>query len=157
HAYYFARQYDRAIEQQKKILELNPNYFPAHWRLGSVYVAKAMYNEAIAEYQTAIRIQSSLPLIAALGHAYARAGNEREALKIVDELKPASEQSLVSGYDIALIYAALGEEDQAFAWLDKAYEQRAGKLVMVRVDPRLDPLRSDPRFKDLTRRVGLPQ
>jgi len=91
-----------------------------------------------------------------LGHAYARAGKSAEARRLLDELKEQSKRRYVSWCDFAAIYAGLGEKDQAFACLERAYAQRDARLVELKVDARLDPLRSDPRFADLQRRVGLP-
>ena len=91
---------------------------------------------------------------ATLAHAYAMAKNP-EARKILLELEEAAEQRYVSPYDIATIYAALGEKDQAFAWLEKAYEERSGWLAYLQVNPILDNLRPDPRFASLVRRIGL--
>jgi hypothetical protein len=88
---------------------------------------------------------------------HARLGERIQALRILDELKGASKQEYVSAYSFAVIYLGLGEKDQAFAWLEKAYEQRSFLLAYLKVDPIWDPLRSDPRFADLVRRIGLPQ
>ncbi|MGH9601497.1 MAG: tetratricopeptide repeat protein [Terriglobales bacterium] len=155
--YYESRQYDRAVEQYRKTLEMDPNFFPAHWGLASAYEAKGMYKEAIAEYEKALSLGGPPEVLAWLGHAHARAGNRKEALKILDEMKGPSKRKFVSAYDLAVIHTGLGEKDQALAWLEKAYEQRAEALIDLNADPRLDPLRSDSRFKDLTHRVGLPQ
>ncbi len=91
-----------------------------------------------------------------LGYAYARAGKSAEARKVLSELKELSKRRYVSGCDFAAIYAGLGEKDQAFASLERAYEQRDYRLITVNMLPLLDPLRSDPRFQDLLRRIGLP-
>jgi len=88
---------------------------------------------------------------------HARLGERSQALRILDELKGASKQKYVSAYSFAVIYLGLGEKDQAFAWLEKAYEERSFLLPYLKVDPIWDPLRSDPRFADLLRRMGLPQ
>jgi tetratricopeptide (TPR) repeat protein len=117
-----------------------------------------MHQEAIAEFQKAISLSGdSLQIRAELGHAYAVAGKEQEALKIMDELKGLSKESYISAYDVAAIYVGLDQKDRAFDWLQKAYEERSEWMRYVKVDPRFDPLRSDPRFPDLVRRVGLPQ
>jgi hypothetical protein len=92
-----------------------------------------------------------------LGHAYAVSGKKAEALKIIDGLKELSKSVYVAPYTIAIVYAGLGDKDQAFAWLDRAYDDRSGYLTWLTTDPQLDGLRSDPRFADLLRRVGLPQ
>ena len=94
--------------------------------------------------------------VAALGHAYALAGKRDEALKVLDELKELSKEKRVSPGDMALLYTGLGQREQALEWLEKAYEERCGDLAYLKVDPRFDSLRSDPRFQNLLRRIGLP-
>jgi tetratricopeptide (TPR) repeat protein len=152
----YARQYDRAIEQLQKTLELDPNFAHAHWQLGRAYEQKGMYEEAIAELQKAITLSGSSPvMVAALGHAYAVSGKSGKALKILDELKASSQRSYIPPSSLAAIDTGLGQKDQAFAWLQKAYEERDMWLGFLKVDPDFDSLRSDPRFEDLLRRIGL--
>ncbi len=152
--YYHARQYDQAIEQCRKALEIDPNFWVAHLFLGKAYERKALYEEAIAEFQKAgsVTIEASTDI----GYVYAVSGHRHEALKVLDKLTQLSKRRYVPSYHIARIYAGLGEKDEAFAWLEKAYAQRDGWLNWLRVDPTLDSLRSDPRFTSLLRRVGLP-
>ncbi len=155
---YYQRQYDQAIEQYQKVLEMDPNSGFTHWAIGNVYVQKKKYEEAIAEYQKAIPLSGDSPdEPASLGHAYALSGKRREAQVVLDALKERSRRSYVSPTIIAFIYIGLGEKDQAFAWLDKAYEGRDFILVQLKAEPTFDSLRSDQRFVDLLRRVGLPQ
>jgi tetratricopeptide (TPR) repeat protein len=157
-AFYYARDYDQAIEQFQKTLELDQNFPAVHNFLPAAYEQKGMYSEAIAEFKKAIPLtrKSEWTLSkAGLGHVYAVTGKKSEARTVLDELKRASEQKYVPANSIALIYAGLGEKDQAFAWLDKAYEQRAFQMQWIKIDPRWDSLRSDPRFQDLLRRLGL--
>ncbi len=155
--FYNARDYDQAIEQFQKTLELDQNFPPAHALLPAVYEQKGMYAEAIAGYKKSLTLKSEWAgPMAGLGHVYAVSGNKSEARRVLDELKRVSGQEYVPATSIALIYAGLGEKDQAFAWLDKGYEQRAFQLQGIKVEPRWDSLRSDPRFQDLMRRVGLP-
>jgi tetratricopeptide (TPR) repeat protein len=117
-----------------------------------------MYDEAIAEFRQVSNLSAGKPLgVAPLAHAYALSGKRAEALKTLAELQKISEQHYVPPASIAIIYAALGDKDQAFAWLQKADKERDGLLTRLRVDPRFDSLRSDPRFNDLAKRVGLPQ
>ncbi|GAC1396043.1 MAG: hypothetical protein NVSMB56_10510 [Pyrinomonadaceae bacterium] len=92
-----------------------------------------------------------------LGHSYAASGKRSDALKILNELKEMSKHSYVSPYDLAILYIGLGDKDQAIEQLNKAYEERAGWIIYLRVEPLFDPLRSDPRFSDLVRRIGFPQ
>ena len=153
----FARQYDLAIEQLQRALELEPNFMVAHVRLGLAYEQKGMYEDAVAELDKARTLSKENPLvIAALGHAYALSGNRRRAQELLADLKRLSKKRYVSGYDMAVIYSGLREPDQAFAWLEKAYQDREGSLVYLKVEPWLDPIRSDPRFQDLIRRMAFP-
>jgi eukaryotic-like serine/threonine-protein kinase len=153
-----ARQYDQSVEQLRKTLEMDPNFIQTHHRLGLVYEQEGKYDEAIAEFRQVLNLSAGKPLgIAALAHAYALAGKRGEAQKELAELLEMSKQRYVSPASIAIIYAALGNKDQAFAWAEKAVEGRDLTLVRLKVDPRFDSLRSDPRFADLVRRVGFPQ
>jgi TolB-like protein/DNA-binding winged helix-turn-helix (wHTH) protein/Tfp pilus assembly protein PilF len=159
-AFYYARDYDQAIEQFQKTLELDQNFPSAHNFLPAAYEQKGMYNEAIAEFKKAFPLTARSEWTfskAGLGHVYAVTGKKSEARTMLDELKQASEQEYVPANSIALIYAGLGEKDQAFAWLDKAYEQHTFQMQWIKIEPRWDNLRSDPRFQALIRRVGLPQ
>jgi TolB-like protein/Flp pilus assembly protein TadD len=155
--YLFTRQYDQAIEKCLGTLEMGDTFW-AHYFLGQAYEQKGRYEEAIAELKKAIaKSPASTEATAALGHVYAVSGRRDEAQKVLDELKESSKQRFVSAVWPALIYAGLGEKDQAFEWLEKAYDQRAGWLIYLNTDPRFDSLRSDKRFQDLRRRVGPPQ
>ncbi|PYV67922.1 MAG: hypothetical protein DMG97_26115 [Acidobacteria bacterium] len=155
--YYFARQYDQAIAQLKNTLELDTNFYPAHVFLGWNYEQKGMYAEAIAQLQTAMSLSGGSRYVTpGLAHAYAAAGQKARALELLNQLRQSSERSYVDPYDIALIYAALGDKDQGFMWLEKAYWGRSESLTFVKVDPRMDSLRSDSRFRDLLRRLNLP-
>jgi TolB-like protein/DNA-binding winged helix-turn-helix (wHTH) protein/lipoprotein NlpI len=159
-AYYYARDYDRAIEQFQKTLELDQNFPPAHNFLPAAFEQKGMYSEAIAEFKKSIPRAGGSEWtlsMAGLGHVYAVTGQKSEARTMLDELKQASEQEYVTANSIALIYAGLGDKDQAFVWLDRAYEERAFQMQWIKIEPRWDNLRADPRFQDLLRRIGLPQ
>ena len=159
-AFYYARDYDRAIEQFKKTLELDQNFPSVHNFLPAAYEQKGMYNEAVAGFNKAIPLTSKSEWtlsMAGLGRLYAVIGKKSEARKLLNELKQRSPQEYVPASSIALIYAGLGEKDQAFVWLDKAYEQRVFLMHNIKLDPRWDSLRSDPRFEDLIRRIGLPE
>jgi TolB-like protein/DNA-binding winged helix-turn-helix (wHTH) protein/Flp pilus assembly protein TadD len=153
---YFARQNDQAIERLQKTLDLDPNFPVARYWLGLAYEQKGMYQEAVADL-TELKDLSVSPLrIAGLGHAYAVSGDRAKAQAVLSELKELSRERYVSPYDIAVVYAGLGDKDQTFRWLEKTYQEREGALVYISVEPMFDTIRSDPRFKDLVHRVGLP-
>ena len=157
-AFYRAGQYDQAIEQLRKTIEMDPNFAYARYNLGVAYEQKGMYEEAVAELNKAVELSGDAHLmLASLGHAYAVSGKRGEAEKLLDEWKERSKREHVSAYYIALIYTGLGEKDQALQWLDKAYQDRDFNVPRLKDELRLDSLRSDPRFQDLVRRVGLPQ
>ena len=158
-AFYQARNYDQAIDQFQKTLELDPNFPPPNTYLPAAYEQKGMYEEAIAGFQKAITVTKGTDnalSIAGLGHVYAVSGRKAEARRMLAELQGLSEQSYVSAYNFALIYTGLGERDKAFAWLNKAYQEHSFNVAFLKVEPRFDPLRSDPRFSDLLRGMGLP-
>jgi tetratricopeptide (TPR) repeat protein len=155
---YYARRYDEAIIQCEKALELDPNYAMAHIHLGQAFIQKGRYPEAIKELQTAIAGSDQNPeVIAILGYAYAAAGQRHEAEKVIQQLTALSHHRYIPSYSVAVIYAQLGRKDEAFAWLEKSYEDHAPHLLSLRVEPTLDSLRSDPRYGRLLQRVGLSQ
>ena len=156
--FYLARQYEQAIEQAEKALEMDPNFAPVYYYLGLAYEQKGIYGKAIATFQKAIAPSGRGPgSMAALAHAYGVAGKRSEALKLLKELKDLSKRQYVSPYDFALLFLGLGEKDQAFVWLVKAYEERSSGLPFLKVDPRLDALHSHRRFIDLVRRMDFPE
>jgi len=119
-----------------------------------------MHQQAIAELQKALTFnETEVLILGALAHVYARAGQREEALKLVGKLEriEAEERGYVAPFGIIWAYAGLGDKEQAFAWLEKSYQEHRDRIVWLNVDPLLEPLRSDPRFQDLLRRVGLPQ
>ncbi len=152
--YLYARRYDDAMAQFQRTLELYPNFPPTRQRLGWCYSQKRMYEEAIASMQTAVEFsENSTQMIASLGYTYAAAGQRDAAQGVIDELERRSKQSYVDAYFVATIFAALGEKDQAFAFLNKAYAERSKWLSYLNVDFQLDNLRSDSRFDPLVQRV----
>jgi adenylate cyclase len=157
---YCARMYDEAIEEHKRVLEIDPHFAAVHADLGNSFVQKGMYKEAIAELQEAVALtKSSLGsggLRKNLGLAYAVSGNRMEALKILEELKAESKQMYVSPLNISQLCIGLGMNDEAFEWLEKAYEVCDGNMCLLKVWPAYDPIRSDPRFQDLLRRMNFP-
>jgi DNA-binding winged helix-turn-helix (wHTH) protein/tetratricopeptide (TPR) repeat protein len=155
--FHYARCHDQAIEQLLRTLDMDPNLLPARVLLGRAYEQKEMYKEAIAEFKMAVTISGEdLRIVALLAHAYALLGQRDKARRMLAELKEQSKRSYISPYNIAIIYVALGEKDKACEWLEKAYDERSLWMVFLKVDPRLDSLRSDPRFADMLRRVGFP-
>jgi tetratricopeptide (TPR) repeat protein len=155
--YYYARRYDEAIEYCQKALELSPRFPRCHLWIGQAYVQMGKHEAAIAEIKQAIELhEDSINPFGVLGYAYAVAGRRAEARKVIAELEELSKRKYVSPYFIAVIYTGLGERDQAFLWLEKAYQERHPYMTLIGVEPAFDPLRSDPRFGGLLRRVGLP-
>jgi TolB-like protein/Tfp pilus assembly protein PilF len=153
---YYARRTDESIAQLKDVLEMDPNFSIAHGFLASAYQQKGMYKESIDESKAAIKhFDGSSTRIALLGYSYAVAGKKLEALQVLRRLDLFRDQ-YVSPYTRALIYTGLGQRDQAFPNLEKAYQDRNWMMAFLKVDPRLDPLRSDPRFVDLMRRMNFP-
>jgi TolB-like protein/DNA-binding winged helix-turn-helix (wHTH) protein/Flp pilus assembly protein TadD len=151
-----ARLYDEAVQKSKKTLEMDPNFAIGHFELGQALEQKHMHDEAILEFQRAIELAGhSGAFDSNLGYAYAVSGRKEEAIKIVSDLEARRDQNPSADADIALIYVGLGDRDQAMISLNKACEARFKASILLR--PAFDPLRSDARFQDLLRRVGLPQ
>lgn len=155
--YLYLREYRQAIEQLQKTLELDPSFLPARMFLGEAYEQTGEYAKAIAEFEQTVNTSGRQPVyLAGLGHAYAVSGKRDEACKTIQELNQRSTEYFVSARGIAEIYMGLGDGDQAFAWLDRAFEQRNGWLIHLRENPRYDSLRGYPRYTDLVRRMGFP-
>jgi serine/threonine protein kinase/TolB-like protein/Tfp pilus assembly protein PilF len=153
-AFYHARRYDEAIEQGTRALELDPHFFVAYHVRARAYEQKKMYAEAIADCQEWEKIFPDDPqALASLGHVYASMGKGREAEEIVNKLLEISKQRYFSPYWTAVAYAGLGDNDQAFQYFEKAFEDRYFLMIWMNSDPRMDNLRSDPRFADLVRRI----
>ncbi|HEY3135522.1 MAG TPA: protein kinase [Blastocatellia bacterium] len=154
--FYFARQAAQAIAQLKKALEMDPAFVRAHFLLGRAYVQNNQCSEALAEFQRAREFaENSTEMFAALGQGYAWCGKRAEAQRVLDELEGMQRQFYVSPHWFAATCAGLGEKDKAFQWLDKAFERRFGPLIYLKVNPIWDNLRTDSRFADYLRRVGL--
>jgi len=150
--YYFARQYDQALILARRAYTLNIRLPDYTFLLGDIYAEKSMYAKSIAEFQ---KLGDSPHDLGHLGNAYARAGQAEEARRIILKLESQAEGDGLGGYEIALVYAGLGEKNKAFLWLENSYKAHNEGLTNLKIDPCLDPLRSDPRFNDLVRRVGL--
>jgi TolB-like protein/Tfp pilus assembly protein PilF len=155
--FYFARQCDQAIEQAHKTLELDPNFAISYELLGEVYVSRGMYREGLSELEKYSALSRGRAMsLALLGYAHARLGERSQALRMLEQLEATSKERYTPAFSFAVVYAGLGEKDQAFAWLEKAYGERTSRLGYLKVEPLWDPLRPDPRFADLVRRIGLP-
>jgi TolB-like protein/tetratricopeptide (TPR) repeat protein len=157
-AYYFARQYDLALASVREAIELDPGFAP-HFFLAWIHREQGRYDQAIDEFEKAAKQgHNRLHTLAHLGNTYARAGRVREARECIRRLKQGIEDPSGSSgvFEVGLVYAGLGENDQALAWLERAYDERDKGMVSLKVDPALDPLRSDPRFHDLVRRMKFP-
>jgi tetratricopeptide (TPR) repeat protein len=155
---YFARRYDEALEQLRKTLELEANFIMAHFILGLTYLQKGRLVQSAAELQKAIALSGDNPLTLALGvqgYVSAVSGRKDGAHRILKKLKTLSRQRYVSSYSLAIVYTGLGEKDAAFASLRGAYEERHDRLIYLNVEPIFDSIRSDPRFRDLLRPIGL--
>ena len=154
--YYLARRYDRAIEQGRNTVELDPNFAAIHLLLGETYVQIGLQEKGLAELQSAASLSGNSPLyLAQVAVAHASAGRKTEALRIAAQLQAISSKRYVSPYGLAQIYAALNDEEQTFQWLQIAYDDRAVWMSYLAVDPVFDGFRSDQRFQDLLRRVRL--
>ncbi|MGI8896978.1 MAG: tetratricopeptide repeat protein, partial [Pyrinomonadaceae bacterium] len=155
-AYFNARRYDEAIQQLRKTVEIDESFFVAHHYLGSAYAMKGNSIEALAEYQKARQLNPDDPhVVALLARHYAISGERDEAQRTLAQLKSMARERYVADYSIALVYAALDEKDQAFELLEKSYRDHTVDMLTLFYDPLIDNLRSDPRFADLQRRVGL--
>jgi TolB-like protein/DNA-binding winged helix-turn-helix (wHTH) protein len=150
-----ARLYDESVRQSRRTLEMDPKFAIAYYELGQALVQIRTYNEAIGEFKRAIELSGGNEIFDAnLAYAYAISGRKEEAIKIVKDLEDRQSQHSSTDASIALVYVGLGDKDQAMVWLDKAYQARFNPSILMR--PVFDPLRSDPRFQDLLRRIGLP-
>ena len=154
---YFAHQYDQAIEQYQKTLQMDKNFYPARFRLGQAYLQAESIEAAVREFEQAVTLseRKARPL-GLLGYAYGLLGKRTEAGRILDELNELSKKRYVSSLETARIHTALGDKDRAFDCFAKAIDEREGWLIWMKLEPSFDSLRSDPRFTDLLRRVGLP-
>ena len=155
---FYARRYDETIAQQQRTLELDPTFAPAMRNLGGAYEQKGMWAEAIETYKRAKTLSpGDRSATGLLAHAYAVSGRPAEARRLMTELTEESKSDYVSPYSMAAIHVGLGEIDRAFESLEEAFRSRDRGLVWMKVAPRLDPLRSDPRFSDLLRRMKFPE
>ena len=155
-ALFFARRHDEAIDECRKTIDLHPEFGVAHWYLGRAYLQKGRLGEALVELRRAVALSGGSPLMkGTLGVGYAAAGDRTAAAATGDELEKLRVGGYASALDLAGIHAALGDRERAFRWLDQAAAERAFHLIYLKVWPELDPLRKDPRFDALVRRIGL--
>jgi tetratricopeptide (TPR) repeat protein len=154
--YYYARDYEKALKACWRALELDPAFARVYIDIGLCYIQQSKNQEGIYEIQRGIALLDPNPsLLATLAYAYGTSGQKEEARKILDDLLEESKRQYVSPYSFALIHIGLGDKDQAFEYLDKAFERREDALVSLKVNPRFDSLQSDPRFDALLKRIGL--
>jgi len=153
-----ARRYNEAIEQLRGVIAMDPSHYQAFWFLGHTYAANKQFEEAIAAAEKAVELSERAPgALGMLGLVYGLAGRTADALKIRNELLELNKTRYVTPAALVNVYIGLGDKDQAFIWLEKAYQERSNYLAYLKVFPLIDPLRSDPRYADLVRRIGLPQ
>jgi len=150
--YYFSRQYDQALAVTRTVQGLKINLPDWNFLIGDIYAGKGMYPESIREF---IKSGDGPYSLGHLGNAYARAGQADAAMKTIAQLEEHVRKDGVGRYEIALVYTGLGRKKEAFKWLEDSYNSRDVGLLYLKVDPALDPLRTDPHFDDLVRRVGL--
>jgi tetratricopeptide (TPR) repeat protein len=149
-------QYDQAINLSQRTLEMDPDFVTAHVALGATYEAQGNWAQAILEYQKAVDLsRNSPPALAALGSAYGYSGNRDGARNVLASLREASKSHYVSAFDMATVFTGMGDKDNAFHWLEKAYAERESQMAFLGVTRRLGYLHSDPRFVDLLHRMHL--
>ena len=151
-----ARRYGEATEQLRRVIAMDPNHYQANWYLALTYVANRQLDEAIATGEKAVTVSGRAPAaLGVLGLAYGAARRKREANQILNELLQLQKQRYVTPMALTYVYIGLGDKDHAFAWLEKAYQERSNHIAFFKVSPTVDPLRSDARFADLLHRIGL--
>jgi tetratricopeptide (TPR) repeat protein len=155
--YYFARQYDSAMKPLNDLLKEDPNFDTGYWGLGLIYEQKGMPAEAVAQLEKAAALSPDPNTMASLAHAYGVSGQKEKAQKILGQLESQAKKESISGYQFALIYVGLGEKEKGLAALERAFHERSTLLTYSKMDPRFDPIRSDARFIDIQRRIGLPE
>jgi TolB-like protein/DNA-binding winged helix-turn-helix (wHTH) protein/Flp pilus assembly protein TadD len=149
------RQYQQAIEQSRKTLEMDPNFALGRYRLGQTYVLAGKYSDAVVELNKALALSGSPRVMAELGLAHALAGNRRQALKLLGQLNEQSRHRHISAFNLAVIYGGLGDKRRALEWLEKAYEERSPSLNLLKLSPAFSSLRGDPRFVAMVRGLGM--
>lgn len=159
---YWARRHNEAIEHYRKPIEANPQAPISHFYLGFAYAQKSLFKEAIEQFEK-VAADRNAGAVAALGYGYAAAGNKEQAMAILKQLEDGYNHPFVHfptgvpPYRVAAIYAALGDKDRAFEWLERDFKARGGWMIWLKVDPVLDNLRSEPHFQELLRRMNFPE
>ncbi|HEY0375726.1 MAG TPA: tetratricopeptide repeat protein [Pyrinomonadaceae bacterium] len=152
--YYLARDYDRAIAQYRRTLDMDQNFGPARAFLGLAYSKKGMYREAVAEFHRIENLENDPMYLSWLGFVHGAAGRKDEARKVLARLDRLSRETYVSPVSMVIIYIGLDDKDRAFKWLEKVFDEHTAGPIILKVDPGVDSLRADPRFDDLLRRAG---
>jgi tetratricopeptide (TPR) repeat protein len=152
---YYARDYDHAIEQAHKGLQLDPDYYRIHFWLARVYAQKGLHPEAVAEAKKVLQAMPDSTIgLTELAYSLATSGRQSDAQKLLQRLQEKSKRTFIPAYNFAIIHIALNQKDQAMQDLQKAYDEKDWALLVLAVEPRLDPLRPDPRFQELIRKAG---
>ncbi len=153
-----SRRYDEAIAQCREYVRLDLGFATAHLYLGLSLYYIGKFAEALPALHQAVSVSNRGEIKAALAQTHVRLGRKDEALQLLNELKEQASRNMQENYFVASVYAAMGDKEQAFVWLEKAWQQRHPAFATrFKIDPNLDPLRSDPRYADLLRRTGLLQ
>jgi tetratricopeptide (TPR) repeat protein len=158
--YYWARRFDRAVAAHRRTLKADPSFVRAHLGLAFAYLQQDKADEALAEGLAAVDPLTDSTEAADLGYVFAAAGKKDEALKIADRLAGRGDRAAALpdlAYHLGVIYAALGLRDPAFVWFEKAYAGNSPAITVLKIDPRLDDLRGDPRYLDLVKRLKFPE
>jgi eukaryotic-like serine/threonine-protein kinase len=155
--YYLARRYDRTVDMNQKAIDLEPNFWMAHRDLGLGYERVGRFADAVAEMQTARKIEAAPSVLEMLAGAYAAWGKKDEARRVLAELNEQATKHYVCPYEVATVHAGLGDKESTLQWLEKGYQEGADCMAWIGSDPKLDAMRGDPRFEDLKRRMGIPR
>ena len=157
YTFMLARRYDEAIAQLRKTLEIDSRFYAAHEDLGEALQLKGQLREALAEYKKAAELDDDPFVLGLVAQAYAKLGERDKAVRLLAQLQQLAAHRYVSAYSFALVYLGLGHKDEELRWLQKSYQDRAGEIPLIKVDPFLDPLRGDPRFEALVQKVFAPK
>jgi serine/threonine-protein kinase len=154
--HFYRRDFETALEQCDHTIELNPHFAPAYWILGVIQEQRKDFDESAAAFQRAVYLSPQTPRMhGALGRTFALAGRKKQALEVLKKLETYAKERYVSPLEFAWIQFALGDIDLGFRWMQKALEDRSFDLISIKVDPRFDPLKGDPRFEAIARRMGV--